>query len=159
MHQLTPDDVQAALTDLELDAQIQTFDESTRTAPEAAAAIGTELGSIVKSLCFMVAGEPIMVLTAGDQRADDRKIAALFSVGRKKVRLANADTTIEMTGYPPGGVPPVGHRQNLPIYIDSTLERFDIVYAAAGTASTIFPIAFDALVKATGGTIIDVARE
>jgi prolyl-tRNA editing enzyme YbaK/EbsC (Cys-tRNA(Pro) deacylase) len=107
----------------------------------------------------MVAGEPVMVLTAGDQRADDRKIAARFDVGRKKVRLADAETTIEVTGYPPGGVPPVGHRQTIPIFIDATLGRYDIVYAAAGTASTIFPIAYADLVRVTGGTVIEVARE
>ena len=86
MKQRTPDDVQAVLDDLGLGIKITIFDEPTSTAPEAAAAIGTELGTIVKSLCFTVNGEPVVVLTAGDMRVDDRKIAALYEVGRKKVK-------------------------------------------------------------------------
>lgn len=154
-----PADVQAALDGLGLGIQIRTFDESTATAPEAAAAIGCELGAIVKSLCFVVDNRPIVVLTAGDQRADDRKIAALFNVGRKKVKLADAETTVEATGYEPGGVPPVGHVRPLPVLIDSTLGRYEVVYAAAGSPNAIFPIRFETLVGVTAGLVEDIVRE
>ncbi len=159
MDPLTPADVQAALNRLGLDTSIRQFDESTATAPEAAAAIGTELGSIVKSLCFLVDGTPIIVLAAGDQRVDDRKLGGLYSVGRKKVKIADAQTTLEVTGYTPGGVPPVGHRNPLTVVIDRTLSRYETVYAAGGASNAIFPIPFTTLVEVTGGQVADVARD
>ena len=155
---LTSEDVQTALETLGLESQIMTFDMSTATAPQAAEAIGTALGSIVKSLCFVIVDQPVMVLTAGDQRVDDRKLSALYGVGRKKVKIADAETTMIETGYTPGGVPPIGHRRHLPVLIDQTLARFEIVYAAAGSAYEIFPLSFEALVRITQGRIADVAK-
>lgn len=155
-----PEHVQAELEKLGLgDINIMIFEQSTKTAQQAADAIGTELGSIVKSLCFTVLDEPVVVLTAGDQRVDDRKIAQLYEVGRKKVRIASAEVTLKNTGYAPGGVAPIGHRKPMTIYIDETLGRFDTVYAAAGTATSIFPIGYETLVTVTGGKEIDVVRE
>jgi Cys-tRNA(Pro) deacylase len=151
-------DVETALEGLGLEARVMTFDDSTATAPQAAEAIGTELGSIVKSLCFVVAGQPVIVLTAGDRRVDDRKLSALYGVGRKKVKIADAKTTITATGYAPGGVPPVGHRSTLPVLIDETLARFETVYAAAGTENAIFAVPYEALVQVTGGRVVDVAK-
>ena len=159
MSSLTPDDVQKALEKLNLDIKIQTFSESTRTAPEAAAAIGTELGSIVKSLCFTVNGDPVVILTAGDQRVDDRKVAEHYGVSRKKVKIAGAETTVEATGYAPGGVPPVGHTQALPILIDQSLNRYELVYAAAGSPYSIFPISFETLVEITDGQVLDLTKK
>jgi prolyl-tRNA editing enzyme YbaK/EbsC (Cys-tRNA(Pro) deacylase) len=156
---LTPDDVQATLKNLGLDIQVQIMADSTRTAPEAAAAIGTELGTIIKSLCFMVNGEPVVILASGDKRVDDRKVAAMYGVGRKKVKIADAETTIRETGYAPGGVPPVGHIKELPILIDEMLGRFEIVYGAAGSPYAIFPIPYDTLIEVTGGKVVDVAKE
>ncbi len=155
----TPQDVQAALEALGLDIHVQIFEASTATAPQAAAAIGTELGSIVKSLCFVVDGKPVLVLAAGDKLVDDRKLAALYGVGRKKVRIADAETTLQATGYAPGGVAPVGHPQPLPILIDSTFQRYEMVYTAAGSPNAIFPIPLRTLVQITGGQLVDVAKE
>lgn len=159
MEQRSPADVQAALRNLGLKVEVRTFANSTRTAPEAAAAIGTELGSIVKSLCFMVEGNPVLVLAAGDRLVDDRKLGALYNTGRKKVKIADFETTVRITGYAPGGVPPVGHAQPLPIVIDSSLGRYEVVYAAAGSPNSIFPVPFETLVEITGGRVEDVAKE
>ncbi|MCB9437698.1 MAG: YbaK/EbsC family protein [Anaerolineales bacterium] len=156
MEPLTPLDVQKALDAYQLGIQIQTFDESTATSAEAAAAIGTTLGSIVKSLVFVIEEQPIVVLAAGDQKIDTRKLAALYEVGRKKVKIASPEQCIEYVGYAPGGVPPLGHRQPLPIYIDATLQRFEMVYAAAGTPNAIFPIPFVTLVDISRGKVTDV---
>ena len=155
----TPEDVQTALNALGLDVQVRVFESSTATAQQAADAIGTELGSIVKSLCFVVDGRPMLVLTAGDRQVDDRKLAALFGVGRKKVKIADHQATIDATGYAPGGVSPVGLSHPLPILIDATLQRFMLVYAAAGSPYAIFPIGLDTLVKITGGQIADIAKD
>ena len=100
-----------------------------------------------------------MVLGSGDQRMDERKLAALRGVNRKKVKMATAEQSIEVAGYAPGGVPPVGHRTRLPIYVDDMLARYELVYAAAGAPDTIFPIAFKVLVEVTGGAVVDIARK
>jgi len=160
MQALTPNEVQAALDAQGLAIQIQYMDDSTATAPEAAAALHTELGSIVKSLVFMVDEQPIVVLTAGDQRVFDKKLAEYFTVSRKKVRIATPEECITHVGYQPGGVPPLGHRHSdLTILVDQTLARFDVVYAAAGAANTIFPIPFTQLLAVTGGTCADVVKD
>jgi prolyl-tRNA editing enzyme YbaK/EbsC (Cys-tRNA(Pro) deacylase) len=156
---LTPEHVQAALDALGLDIRVQAFDASTATSQEAADAIGAELGSIVKSLCFFIDGAPVIVLGSGDQRMDERKLGALRGVGRKKVKMATAEQSIDFTGYAPGGVPPVGHRAKLLIYIDDMLARYEIVYAAAGSPNAIFPIPFKTLVRVTGGEVVDIARK
>lgn len=155
----TPDHVQAALDALGLDIRVHVFEQSTATAPEAAAAVGCELGQIIKSLCFVVGEQPVVVLAAGDRRVDDRKLGALYGVGRKKVKIADPDTTVAVTGYAPGGVSPVGHRTQLPIIIDDTLQRYEMVFAAAGSSNAIFPVPFEMLVQATGGQVADVVRD
>lgn len=155
----TPEDVQAALDALGLDMKIVHYDVSTATARQAADAIGVSLGSIVKSLCFVVDGEPVMVLVSGDRLVDKRKLGQLFSVSRKKVRIADAGTTLRETGYLPGEVPPVGYANPLPIIIDESLSRFGVVYAAAGAPNANFAIPYANLIKATGGIEADISRE
>ncbi len=155
----TPEDVQAALEAAGLDIRIVTHEAPTATAQEAADAIGTALGAIVKSLLFLVDGGPVLVLAAGDRTVDARKIAAEFGVGRKKVRIADAETTIAATGYAPGGVPPLGHARDLPVLVDASLGRFETVHAAAGSPHATFPIPFARLVEATGGRVLDLARD
>lgn len=159
MQPLTPDDVQTALEALAPDIRIERFDTSTATSEEAADTLETALGSIVKSLCFIIGDNPVMLLAAGDRRMDDRKLATLFGVGRKKVKMATAEQSIELSGYAPGGVPPVGHRVGMPIYIDDTLARFETVYAAAGAADTIFRISYHRLLEVTAGDVVDIARK
>lgn len=160
MQPLTPEAVQAALDAQNTGIQIQYFEQSTATSEEAAAAANTELGSIVKSIVFIADTQPILVLTSGDQRIDDRKIASHYNIGRKKVRIATADECITIVGYAPGGVPPLGHRTpNLPIFIDRMLSRYDRVYAAAGAPNAIFPIPYQQLIEITGGIVMDVVKD
>lgn len=161
MQALTPDDVQAALDKLGLGITMTFFDHSTATSQMAADAIGCELGQIVKSLAFIVNDEqPVTVLASGDQRVDERKLAALYEVGRKKVKAANADQCVEIWGYAPGGVPPLGHRTaGLPVYLDDSLLRYTQIYAAGGAHNAIFPVTPDQLVQMSGGTFIDIRRE
>ena len=159
MEILTPDHVQAVLDTFELGLRVQFFEESTATSQEAADAIGTELGTIVKSLCFLVAGQPVVVLAAGDQRVDDRKLAALYDVGRKKVKVAKAEQCVAIFGYAPGGVPPVGHRTpDISVYIEDSLARFEQLYAAAGSPNAIFPVTFEQLLHITSGKVADLKR-
>ncbi len=160
MQLLTPDDVQSVINELGLETKIHFFDESTATSQMAADNIGCELGQIAKSIAFMVDGKPILVITSGDQRVDDRKIATMFEVGRKKVKAARPEQCIEHYGYAPGGVPPFGHRtRNLQIFIDESLGRFEQLYAAGGAHNAIFPISFEQLINATGGKVADVKQD
>jgi Cys-tRNA(Pro) deacylase len=160
MEQWTPADVQRALDGLGLDIQIRLFDDSTATSQLAAEQIGCQLGQIAKSIVFIVDEKPVVVIASGDQRVDDKKLAALFNVSRKKVKIATAEQCIEITGYAPGGVPPLGHRTpNLTIFIDDSLSRYDQLYAAAGASNAIFPLRIDQIEKVTAGTFADVKRE
>lgn len=159
MQPLTSTDVQAALDTQNAGIQVRHFEQSTATSAEAAAAIQTELGSIVKSIVFWVDTQPIVVLMSGDQKVDDKKLAAHYNVGRKKIRIATTDECVAIVGYPPGSVPPLGHRTpNLPILIDQTLSRFDQLYAAAGAPNAIFPVTLAKLTELTGGQPMDLAK-
>jgi Cys-tRNA(Pro) deacylase len=152
----TAQKVADAARQLGLDITIKEFEAGTRTAQDAAGAIGCTVGQIVKSLLFVVDGRPIMALVSGDNRLDEKKLAALRSVGRKKVKRANAETAREATGFAIGGVPPFGHKNPLPTYIDEDFQRFDIVWAAAGTPNAVFSITLDDLIQATQGVVANL---
>ena len=150
--------VQAALDARGLGIKVVEFSASTATAPEAAAAAGCELGAIVKSLLFLIDGQPTLVLVAGDRKADHKKLAARFDVGKKRVKLADAETVLRVTGYEIGGVPPVGHNSTLLTVVDESLGRFETVWAAAGAHNAVFPIAFAKLIEITGGQVATITE-
>ncbi len=151
--------VAVAAQALGLDVEIVEFDETTRTAPEAAAAIGCEVAQIVKSLLFIAGGQPIIALVSGANRLDEAKLAALRGISRKQVKRADADTARAATGFAIGGVPPFGHSSSLPVYIDEDLTRFSVVWAAAGTPFSVFAITPDDLIRATAGTLANLKVE
>ena len=134
---------------------IREFPQSTRTAEEAAAAVGTTLGQIVKSLVFLADDRPVLVLVSGVNRVDPIKLAA--ACGAHAVRRASATDVHRTTGFAIGGVPPVGHAAPLPTYLDRDLLQYDVVYASAGTHTAVFPIAPDRLQTLTGAVPVDVA--
>jgi prolyl-tRNA editing enzyme YbaK/EbsC (Cys-tRNA(Pro) deacylase) len=137
-----------------LDIEPRSFPEGTKTAADAAAAIGVEVGQIVKSLVFLVDGVPTMALVAGDNQLDEAKLAA--AAGGSEVVRPDGDAVRAATGFPIGGVPPLGH--DLPIHVDRDLLRFEVVWAAAGTWTDVFAITPDDLVRVTGGTVADLRR-
>ncbi|MEL6271999.1 MAG: YbaK/EbsC family protein [Chloroflexota bacterium] len=160
MQPLGPKDVLAAIDELSLEVNMTTFTESTATSQMAADQIGCKLGQIVKSLGFMVQGEPVLVLASGDGMVDDKKLSKIYEVGRKKIKTAKPEQLIEIWGYEPGGVPPFGHRTSgFPVLVDEALQRFEVVYAAGGSHLTIFEIPLAKLVEVTGGTFADVRKE
>lgn len=159
MQPLTPADVQQALAAFDAAIQIQHFETSTATSELAAAAIGCELGQIAKSICFLVDGQPVLVVASGDQQVDDRKLAAYFNIGRKKVKLAKPEECLSIFGYLPGGVPPIGHRTpGIKILLDTTMRRYAIMYAAAGTSQDNFGVSLALLEKMTSGVFVDVVK-
>jgi Cys-tRNA(Pro) deacylase len=131
------------------------FPEGTKTAADAAAAIGVDVGQIVKSLIFAVDGRIVLAYVSGANRLDERKLA--HAAGGEKCGRVDADAVREATGFPIGGVPPFGHATELPLFIDPDLLRYDEVWAAAGTWNDVFPIAPDDLVRVTGGTVVELA--
>jgi Cys-tRNA(Pro) deacylase len=132
------------------------FSESTRTAADAALAIGVDLGQIVKSLVFSVDGEVVVALVSGDNLLDEDKLAK--AAGGTTARREDADTVREATGFPVGGVPPFGHREPLRMFIDEDLLQYDEVWAAAGTPHVNFALTPDELVRATGAVVTDLRR-
>ena len=132
------------------------FAESTRTAAEAAAAIGVELGQIVKSLVFTVDDRPVLALVRGDRQLDESKLAA--AAGGARCRRPDAEAVRSFTGFPVGGVPPFGHSTTLPVFVDAGLLGYREVWAAAGTPRVNFAVDPKRLVEATAGTVADVTR-
>ena len=153
-------DVQLALEHLQLKIEIIVFDRPTATSQQAAENVGCVLGQIVKSLGFLIQkAKPILILASGDQSIDDRKLASLFQVGRKKVRMMSPEQCMSILGYWPGGVPPLGHRRaNIPVILDESLRRYDIVFAAGGAENAIFPIKLASLQQVTRADFADIAR-
>jgi prolyl-tRNA editing enzyme YbaK/EbsC (Cys-tRNA(Pro) deacylase) len=141
--------LQTRLRDRGLEVSAQVLPDSTRTAPEAAAAVGCEAGQIVKSLVFMRGEEPVMVLCAGDRRVASERLG---------LRAASAEEARAGTGFAIGGIPPLGHDRPLETLIDSSLRRYDTVWCAAGTPNALFEVGTEALIAAIpGGAIVDVA--
>jgi prolyl-tRNA editing enzyme YbaK/EbsC (Cys-tRNA(Pro) deacylase) len=149
--------VRAALADLGWAGDVLVTSASTHTAGDAAVAAGCELGQIVKTLAIFVSGKPLLALVAGDRRLDDRLLAQHFSVGRKQIKLANADQVLALTGYAVGGVCAFGLAQPLEVVADDSLRRFETVWSAGGTASAIFPIILLELVRFTDARFVAIA--
>jgi len=129
--------------------------ESTRTAQEAADRAGCELGQIVKSLIFkgQESGKAILVLTSGANRVNEKRIREYAG---EKIGKANADFVRAVTGYAIGGVPPVGHIQQMETYIDEDFLQYETIWAAAGTPNAIFELKTGDLQKMTGGMVVEV---
>ena len=147
--------VQKALRDNGLSPTIVHFSESTRTAQEAANAIGCTVPQIVKSLIFVttISRAPILVLTSGSNRVNEKRIAEYVG---EPIERASADLVREATGFAIGGVAPIGHRMALRTFIDADLLNFSELWAAAGTPHTVFSITPQDLERITGGEVVVV---
>ncbi len=132
------------------------FPEGAKTAADAAAAIGVQIGQIVKSLVFEVDGRLVLAYVSGANQLDERKLAA--AAGGTKCARVDADTVREATGFPIGGVPPFGHSTHLQVFIDPDLLQYDEVWAAAGTWHDVFGIEPHKLVEASQGLVTDLKR-
>jgi len=133
------------------------FPEGTKTAQDAAAAIGVEVGQIVKSLIFGVDGEVVLAYVSGKNQLAEKKLAA--AAGGAKCSRVDADAVRAATGVPIGGDPPFGHATHLRVFIDPDLLDYDRVWAAAGTWNDVFEIAPDDLVRASEGTVVELKKD
>jgi prolyl-tRNA editing enzyme YbaK/EbsC (Cys-tRNA(Pro) deacylase) len=138
---------------------IRLFDRSTHTAAEAAAAVGGEIGQIVKSLVFVADGvdgiEPVLVLASGANTVDIALVASTLT--EPTLRRATADEARELTGYVIGGIPPFGHSKQIRTLMDPDLGRFEMVWAAAGSANAVFPISPASLRVLTNAIVTPIA--
>jgi Cys-tRNA(Pro) deacylase len=139
-----------------LDIVTKRFPEGTKTAADAAAAIGVTVGQIVKSLVFGVDGEIVMALVSGSNQLDEKKLA--LAAGGAKCARVDADAVREATGFPIGGVPPFGHSTQLRVFVDPDLLQYDEVWAAAGTWNDNFGAAPADIVRVAGGVVTDLKR-
>lgn len=141
--------VQAYLDEINSGLKVIALEDDTSTSELAAQALGVQVGQIAKSLLCKCKDEYLMIVSAGDVRMDAK---LLKNLAGGRVRMASADETREVTGYPVGGVCPFVMANTVPVFLDRSLQRFDVVYAAAGTANSALPITFEQLVEITGGS-------
>ena len=146
----------AAAREAGLEITTRRFPEGTKTAADAAAAIGVTVGQIVKSLVFGVDNEIVMALVSGSNQLDEKKLAA--AAGGAKCSRVDADAVRAATGYPIGGVPPFGHSTQLRVFVDPDLLQYDEVWAAAGTWNDNFGAAPADIVRVAGGVVTDLKR-
>ena len=139
-----------------LEINTKRFPEGTKTAADAAAAIGVTVGQIVKSLVFGVDGEIVMALVSGSNQLDEKKLA--LAAGGAKCARVDADAVRDATGFPIGGVPPFGHSTQLRVFVDPDLLQYDEVWAAAGTWNDNFGANPNDIVRVAGGVVTDLKR-
>ena len=149
--------VATALQNLGVAGQVRELDDAARTAQEAAALLGIDVGAVCNSLIFNSDGEPLLVLTSGAHRADTGLLAELVSA--TSVQRATPDFVRDATGQPIGGVSPVGHPAPIRTIIDSMLGNFETVWAAGGHPHYVFPTTYEELVRITDGTVAVVSAE
>ena len=148
--------VQKILQDFDKNQKIIVLDTSARTALEAAASLGCEIGAIVKSLLFKTESNFKLCLVAGDKKASLNKIKRTLSI--KDLSMASANDVKNITGYTIGGVSPIGHLNKVNILIDKSLNRFDSLFAAAGHPNCVFKISFKDLQKITNGSTYEITE-
>ena len=147
---------QKSLKEFDQNLEIIFLEQTARTAQDAATSLGCNVGAIVKSLLFSAGDNFVLCLVSGDQRCSLNKLKKLLD--EKDVSMAKPEDVKKITGYTIGGVSPVGHLNNLKIYIDSSLERFTTVFAAAGHPNCVFKINFNRLINLTSGEIRELAE-
>ena len=149
--------VQKHLDQAGLTGRVRELPDSTRTAADAASALGCEVGAIASSLLFLIDDEPVLVMTSGRHRVDTDYLAQ--RPGATSVTMAPAKLVREVTGQAIGGVSSVGHPERLRTVVDEALADYDVIWAAGGTPHTVFPLTFADLVALTGGTAVRVTED
>ncbi|MFB6232874.1 MAG: YbaK/EbsC family protein [Haloarculaceae archaeon] len=156
MHPRAAEFSERAREELDLEVEVHEFPEGTKTAEDAAAAVGCDVAQIASSIA-MVADELVVVVTSGANRVSEQRLGTLRGVDADAVRMAEADEIKETLGFSIGGVPPFLHDTDVPVYLDETLTDFETVWAAAGTPEAVFPIAPDRILELSGATVAGIA--
>ena len=131
----------------------------TPTVESAAHAVGTTVDRIVKSLLFLIEGQPALVITPGTDRVDKKKIAEHFGVSRKRIKLADPQTVLAVTGYEVGAVPPFGHHRNLSIILEERIFQQELVYAGGGSKETLLEVKPEEILRVTNAVVLNLQVE
>ncbi len=153
---LTSQDLQRFIDQHHIAAQILPMAEDTPTVPDAARALGVAEDQIIKSLVFLVDGQPALVIAYGTGRVDDRLIAGHFGVGRKRVKMARPDQALDLTGYIVGSMPPFGHRVQLRTLVDPGVTRHAEIFGGGGEINAMLRLAPEELLRVTGAEVVAV---
>ncbi len=155
---LTPDDLEAWLQAHHVPGEVLRLSQPTPTVAAAAAALGVPPEHILKTIVFIADGEPLVVIARGPERIERRALARALGIGRKRVRTARPDEVLTVTGYPVGGVPPIGHLRPLPTWIDEQVLAVEQAFAGGGSETAMLRIAPRALLRASRGQIATLVR-
>ncbi len=153
---LTPADLLAYMQAQGVRGEIQQLDVPTPTVEAAAQAVGTSPEQIVKSILFIVDDEPVLAITCGYAYVERRAIAALYGVGRKRVKLATPEVVLQISGYEVGAMPPFGHRQLLPTLLDQRVLGLHEVYAGGGAENALVRLFPEDILRVTGAQVMDL---
>jgi prolyl-tRNA editing enzyme YbaK/EbsC (Cys-tRNA(Pro) deacylase) len=153
---LTPEDLAGFIAREGIAAELVPMNVETPTVPAAAAALGVTSAQIIKSLLFLVREEPVLVIARGDATVGRRALADRFGVGKKQIKLADAETVRTILGYPVGGVPPFGHTTAVPVLLDRSVQAWDVVYGGGGDDHMLLRIAPEELARATKAEWIEL---
>lgn len=158
MHARTREFRQRASDEYDFEVEVHEFPEGTKTAADAADAVGCDVAQIASSIVLMADDEPVVVVTSGANRVSEEKLAERVGVSNGRVRMANPEEIKKFLGWSIGGVPPFCHENDVRVLFDETLETFDTVWAAAGTPSAVFPISPGELREYANAETADVAE-
>ena len=153
---LDSNDLQTYITANQIPAEIVILDAPTPTVEAAAAVVGTAPRNIVKSILFLIDGEPTLALSTGDQRVEYKALAVHFGISRKKVKLATHAETLAIAGYEVGSVPPFGHRQPLPTLMDELVLELDWAYAGGGEQNALVRLTPQTMQAFSGAQVVDL---
>jgi Cys-tRNA(Pro) deacylase len=153
---LTSQDLQKFIEQNQIAAEILPMEEDTPTVPDAARALGVEEDQIIKSLVFLVDGQPTLVIANGTRRVDNRLVAQHYGVGRKRAKMTRAERAIEITGYAVGAMPPFGHRTRLRTIVDSNVVNHREIFGGGGEIDALLRLTSEELLRVTGASIVRV---
>ncbi len=155
---LTSTNLQHFIDTHHIKATILPMTQHTPTVPDAARALGVEPEQIIKSLVFVVKGEPLLVINNGLAKVDRRKVAAQLGVGQKQVKFARAEQALALTGYVVGSMPPFGHRQKLRTFVDPAVSEMDVIFGGGGDIDAMLRLSAAELLRVTGGEVVAVSE-
>ena len=153
---LGPTDLKSFMQENDIPGEILHLEVPTPTVEAAAQAVGTKSDQIVKSILFLVADQPLLAITCGKAHVDRRALAAVYGVGRKKVKLATPEEVQERTGFGVGAMPPFGHRLLLPTWMDRRVLEHSLVYAGGGAENALIKLTPQDILQSTGAQVIDL---
>jgi Cys-tRNA(Pro) deacylase len=157
-HRLTSVHLQRFIDQHHIEATILPLAEHTPTVPDAARVLGVSTEQIIKTLVFMVNDNPLLVINNGTAKVDRGKVAARLGVGKKKVKFADAEQALDLTGYIVGSMPPFGHRQSLPTFVDPPITELEVIFGGGGDINAMMRLTPAELLRITGAELLPVSE-